>query len=244
MIYILIRKTTDWEDEAAFHNQLSDEFRPKVDMWNRTFHMPYHMFRARVKHIAQINLRNIENAICAPREEIPQEAVVVPVDDDDWFSPELGGVLESSFRENQTGAVWQRNILELPPGPVRKLARLVWYGLFGRERRVWTCSTNNYAVVKKDRMVPLAYDHVKASEHFDGRPQSIVKIDKALSLMNRTLASQTTMAWKRPGISSHELTRKHARYRRLYVGFNSPDLAWSLPYVKMMADLMAELRLK
>ena len=36
MIYICVRKTTDWDDRATFLSQLSEDFRPKVEVWDAT----------------------------------------------------------------------------------------------------------------------------------------------------------------------------------------------------------------
>jgi hypothetical protein len=57
-------------------------------MWNQTFDLPYHVFRQRVRRIAELNLQRVENAVRARWDEIPDGALVAPVDDDDWFAPD------------------------------------------------------------------------------------------------------------------------------------------------------------
>ena len=52
MIYLCIRQTTDWADEAAFRAQLPPLYAPTVQLWNDTFNIPYHLFRHRVRQIA------------------------------------------------------------------------------------------------------------------------------------------------------------------------------------------------
>ena len=244
MIYICVRKTTEWMNEEVFLGQLEDAFRSKVEVWNTVFSMPYHIFRHRIKQIAQLNLSRVENALCAAIDEIPEGAVVVPVDDDDWLSPELGSVLDAEFDGSKTGYYWERSFLELPPNLIVKAGRFVLYTLAGRKRRVWTCSTNNYALVKNDRALPLLMSHVKASDYFDSQKEKVKRIDGHLSIMNRTLASQTSMSWRKPSITKRELIRKFHHYKELYSRIELPDLAWGKPYIKMMEELMGELRLK
>ena len=243
MIYICVRRTTEWENEQVFLGQLSDHFRPKVEVWDAMFTMPYHLFRHRIKGIAQLNLSRVKNARCALLDEVPEGSVVVPIDDD-WLSPELGTVLEAEFESDKTGFYWERAFLESPPGLVVKVGRFVLYTLPRRTRRMWTCSTNNYALVKSDDMLLPLRNHVVASAYFNEEPKKVKRITRHLSLMNRTLASQTSMGWKGPTVTKRELATKFHRYRKLYLGFEHPELAWARPYVKMMANLMAELGLK
>ena len=51
-VYLLVRKTTDWSDEATFRVQLDPSFAPKVETWNSTLSIPYHVFRKRLCEIA------------------------------------------------------------------------------------------------------------------------------------------------------------------------------------------------
>ena len=62
MIYIVIRKTLDWANEAAFRAQIPEEMRAGIEMWNATFNMPYHQYRSELKRIAQLNLAGIQGA--------------------------------------------------------------------------------------------------------------------------------------------------------------------------------------
>ena len=70
MIYIAIRKTLDWREEKAFQDQIPDNMRAGIALWNATFDMPYHLFRYELKRIAQCNLSRIEGALCVPPQEI------------------------------------------------------------------------------------------------------------------------------------------------------------------------------
>lgn len=86
--------------------------------------------------------------------------------------------------------------------------------------------------------------HVAASGYFDEHPREVKRIGRHLSLMNRSLASQTSMGWRKPDVTRRELIAKFHRYRVLYSGYKHSEMSWCDPYVRMMADLMAELLLR
>jgi len=77
-IYIWVRATTDWSDEAAFNAQLHPSFAGKVQLWNRTFSLSYHIFRHRVCEIASRNHAAVADVVRAPWDAIPDGALVVP----------------------------------------------------------------------------------------------------------------------------------------------------------------------
>lgn len=77
-LYICVRSTVDWSDEAAFRAQLDPLFAPKVEAWNRTFRLPYHQFRRGLRQIAQANIERIEGAVLCPWDECPREGWWLP----------------------------------------------------------------------------------------------------------------------------------------------------------------------
>lgn len=237
MIYIVIRKTIDWNNEAAFRAQIPEQMRAGVELWDKTFTMPYHLFRHELKRIAQHNLSQIENALCVPSQEIPTGSVAVPVDDDDWFSPDLAGILEPSLAVH-SGCHWPGRFLEVPVSLSHQLG-LIRRTLFPRSRPRWLCTTNNYAVVYGTETADLLDSHIRATRWFLDHPSAVVRIENAVSLMNRSLASTTQLRLKP---SRALLLHKYRGYSRLYKRPVPPDLAWSEPYQAMMRDLHAELR--
>jgi hypothetical protein len=66
---------------------------PKLAAWDATFTVPYRAFRSELRRIAHLNLSSVEGATCAAWDAIPDGALVAPVDDDDWFAPDLVTVL-------------------------------------------------------------------------------------------------------------------------------------------------------
>ncbi len=242
MIYVCMRRTLDWQNRAAVDAGLVQGFRTKIETWNTTFNVPYHEFRQRLKVIARLNLSRMENARCVSLEEVPPGGLLVPVDDDDWFSPELASSLQDEFDPSIQAYYWTRHILE----PQRQLRRFR-----GVLRELITgeviFATNNYALrnVPELAMARLAADHIEASRYFQANPQRRRYLRAALSFHNRSLASQTVLAWLRPAITRDELVESFDQYRTLYARTHlSRDLRWAEPYVALMSELMGELKLR
>ena len=238
MIHIVVRRTVDWGDEAAFNAQIPENMRAGVALWNETFVMPYHLFRRELRRIAACNLSRVEGARCVPREAVPEGALAVPVDDDDWFAPGLARVIETSLGGGHSGCYWPSRFLELPISFGHRLG-LIRRALFPGTPPRWLCTTNNYAVRMAPDTAPLINGHIQATRWFLANPSAVLAIGQPLSLMNRTLASITQLR-SRP--SRALLLRKHRGYQRLYTKPAPPDLAWCEPYLAMMRDLTAELR--
>lgn len=119
------------------------------------------MFRYRVRQIAHQNHSRIDGVILAAWEDIPDGALVIPVDDGDWFTPSLGVILAASRDNSISGYDWPGKFFEIPKG---------WYEL-GKTLRIqspffgprYFCSTNNYAMVKTPPAKSLLRSHVQAS---------------------------------------------------------------------------------
>ncbi len=244
MIYIWVRATVDWEDEEAFLAQVRPEFEPRLEIWNATFTIHYHLFRHRVRRIAQLNLSRVVDAVCAGWDEIPDGALVLPVDDDDWFSPNVGGVLEGALDPRATGYYWPSSWIEVPTHLGHRV-HLIRRRILPWAPPKFICTTNNYAMVKGPGIEPLLRSHVRASEWFRSAEAGVVKrLEERLSIANRTLGSQTSLRHARPQIARSELLRKFRRYKKLYDRLKPHEPAWCQPYVAMMSELMGELQLK
>jgi len=237
MIFIVVRQTTDWQDEAKVRAQLPEGFAPLVDLWDATFDLPYHLFRHELKRIAELSWSRVAGARVVSREEVPGGAVVVPTDDDDWFSPALAATLEAA--PAAVGWRWPSRFLEVPIHLRHRLGRIRRAVLPGTAPK-WLCTTNNYAVVEGAVPPVLADNHARASEWFGAHADRVQTIDAPLSLMNRTLASITTLQLGGP-MPRARLLRKRRSYGKLYRAPPPADLAWASPYVKAMADLMDRL---
>jgi hypothetical protein len=242
--HIWVRSTAPWDDEAAFRAQLPERFAPNVDLWDQTFELPFHLFRARVREIAHANLERVEDAVVSEWDDIPEGALVLPVDDDDWFAPHAAQVASAALEPGLRGLWWPSTFVEVPfmKGHVVHIVRMrvaPW------TRPHWTCSTNSYAMVKEAGTLPLMASHVDASEWYDGDGAPFVRrIPHRLNLVNRTLASQTTMGHVDRTTRPSELRLKHAIYRRRYRHAPVRRTPWARPYVAMMDELMERLELR
>jgi len=242
-VHIWVRTAIDWDDEEALLSQVEPGFRPHIERWNETFALPYHRFRHEVSEIARLNLSRVAGAAVTPWEEIPDDAVVLPVDDDDWFAPDLVDRLQPYLAPRAIGYRWVASDLEVPTG-IRHWLVLTRRRLFPGTPLRWICGTNNYALVKQPGTDRLAVDHCRASEVFAAEHDRVPVISERLNLVNRTLASKTTMYYRRPSISRVRLLVKYRAYRRLYRRHDLAGIEWAEEYVERMNDLMGRLELR
>jgi hypothetical protein len=243
VIHCWLRETLDWEDEEAFWAQVQPRFRPRVEVWNSTINMPFHIFRHRVREVAALNHSRVENVIWADWDEIPEGARVVPIDDDDWFAPHLAATLEREWG-SLLGISWTATWIGVPSVFGHRI-NLIRRELLPFTPPHWTCESNNYGLVKGPDNRDLLEAHGLASDWFDGPGrESVKRIGRRLSVNNRTLGSQTSLRpTKRHGeIDRSRLLYRLRRYKTLYRRWRwQREPAWCRPYVAMMAELMDEL---
>ncbi len=241
VVHICFRQTLDWHDEALVKARIIPRFRPKFETWNATFTMPYHEFRHRLKTIAQLNFTQVEGATCSNLDDVPAGHLIVPVDDDDWLAPDLAVRLQRAYEPGAAAYLWSRTVLE-STSPVNRIRHGLGRLLGRAEKHV--CKTNNYAIRSEPALVPLALNHVHASTFVEAHPGDVKRIPATLSVQNRNLASQTTLAWGRPTIAARELASLLERHRRLYARWQpDSESRWAEPYVRLMVKLMAEVDL-
>jgi hypothetical protein len=240
MIYIVVRRTTDWNDEAAFLAQVPTGFCPSVALWNETVSMPYHIFRRELSAIAGASWMAVTGATVVPLADVPPDGLVVPTDDDDWFAPHMAVSLEAARQDGVSGCYWRSDFIEVPISLGHRLG-LIRKAIFPSTPPKWICTTNNYAVVNGPAAAPCVNSHVVASGWFTAHPEHVRWLDAHLSVMNRTMASQTSF---RSVASRAAFRRKFRRYQVLYARPLPEALAWARPYVGKMADLMSGVRLR
>lgn len=240
MVRIWVRATLDYDDEHAFDAQLFDRFREYVMRWESVFEMPYRVFRSRLREIARASLERVEGAVVSTWEEIPEGALVLPCDDDDWFRPDVVRVVQRALVPGVTGVRWRSSFLEVPTHWRHQLG--IWRRHLQGPRPAFLCTTNNYALFASEHAEDLLRSHLRASQWVGEQPAGAVPyLRERLSLMNRTLASQTSLGYPRGPISRSTTLRKLQRYRRLYRQPLRPELAWAQPYADQMRALVDDL---
>ena len=164
---------------------------------------------------------------------------MLPIDDDDWVAPDAADALVAHRSEDTIAWRWPARFLEVPisKGHAFYLVRRKILPFLPEH---YFCSTNNYAVVNGPGALRLAASHVEAHEALAGAP-GVTRIDRPLSLVNRTLASQTTIGMRSDTVTRQHLLRKHRRYRSLYRAAARTSPSWALPQVELMGELMERL---
>ena len=244
-IHICIRQTADWSDEQAFWEQLEPKHRARVELFNRTFNLAFHEFRRRLCEIRRLNHEQVEGALHTPWDQVPDGGVVMPVDDDDWFAPDAALALSRELRPEAAGYRWTPTWLEAPFNRRHAIKKLAGRLVPALNRPRYFCTTNNYAVVKGRVPHELMQKHGLASGWFEPRVGSeVVVLEPRLSLMNRSIASLTSLGTREATISRRGLLTKHRQYRRLYKRRPPAGLDWARPYLERMDRLMSELELR
>jgi hypothetical protein len=271
-IYICIRRTANWKDVAGYRARLVASLVPYINEWDATFYITYREFRAAIAEITMANLQAVRGAVIAPYEDIPEGAIVMPCDDDDWTAPHAAEILAESFATHHDRAVWTQSVLQVPLDWMHALkirAGKIWPPLHPPR---WFCSTNNYSLRKRAGNYNMFMSHLIASKELEGHA-GLVRISNRLSLQNRNMASQTSIAPIRLGYlekvdgvvhltnfndpakemreandsrHSRRLLRKLEKYQELYQSYKPehPDLEWATPYVHAMRDLTLSLKAK
>lgn len=220
----------------------------RAALWDRTFTIPFRQFRAELARIAALSHAAVEGAVVAASwDEIPIGSLVLPVDDDDWFAPHAASTVRRLMRPDVSVCVWRKVWIEVPLS-VGHAWHMVKRRLGLRPPEIFTCTTNNYALIKSSEDQTLHQQHVKASRWVDRlltqQAHEVLVVDLGLSVANRSLASQTTLRRydEDSDLSRKLLLAKFYAYQRLYRHPPRGDLSWSAPYVAMMSELMRQLR--
>ncbi|MSO41317.1 MAG: hypothetical protein EXQ70_05380 [Solirubrobacterales bacterium] len=187
--------------------------------------------------IAALNHSRVEGATRTGWDQIPDGSLVLPVDDDDWFAPIAATRAAGALQPRSAGVRWSTTHVQVPNGIGHRV--YLWRRRFlPSSPPAWTCSTNNYAMVKGPRdNKRLLASHPEASRWLAaGELGSMAVLPEPLSIANRTIASQSALGAGSSSISQRALLRRLRGYRRLYRR-QVRGCPWAAPYLASMDEL-------
>lgn len=164
-----------------------------LNLWDKIFHMPYIKYRNKICNIASKNLNNTGCLVIKGYEEFidwynkdDEECIIVPIDDDDWISPNISTVSEY-FKENTNIVVWKNAVLH-------SLTRF-HFGVVDGNRM----GSNNWAVRKsclkrmdqKEARHFILLSHVHAESYVKNKmnKEDVCFVNKNYNIYNRHIAS-------------------------------------------------------
>jgi hypothetical protein len=223
-IIISPRTTFEWLDPQK---KIWDRFLIYEEFWNsHKFNLTYREYRYNLQQIARDNLLDIKNGVVGEPEE---GELCIPVDDDDWFSPELIVELEKCIGENDY-CYW--NSTELCRGQITD----------GTNHWCLYCKTNNYCFRYNKSVNDVFKNHGVADKEFANRKQSPLYINQKLNMVNRNVGSATFFLGKELEDidleGAIEETLEYLREDRIY---SNPYIAWAEPYINKYRVLVENL---
>lgn len=245
-----------WQQERfsnsarAMSEQQKMMFLEAIRLWNRTFAMSYFAYRQRLKEIAELSWTRIRNLdLVLRRQDLftildgVEHYIVLPVDDDDWFHPEIADVLRQSWRPGIDAFHWHDGLYRPVPFQDRfdqsqQQERLIvrrWGADF---------ATNGYALTRDGLSkcsVPLRHQvlafHWTAGKTFHQQGVERSFVDQLLSASNKSLASCTNL---KALVDRTHLIRNVPHLMRRTMDMPQP-LQWTEEYIALTEALNLEL---
>jgi len=258
--YVIMRQSPQWR---AFDLDNTRRFLAKInwpeDMiiefasaWNASFSVSFLEFRARVKEISIDNFLSIDDSVLvflsqhqgdsalkALEDAIPEDAIVLFSDDDDWFHPQIFRRIQNRIWAD--GCYWDHLFtglieVEIPAQNLRNVTLL-------RRKGEPMLFTNNYALTGAAvRRLGLK----QVAEHYDTQTairEQWLKIDPVeayLSAANKHPCSSTAIYHNRTDPSIYRDLRTHiVRYYHTLKSIElDADSLWLKPSLDQMIALV------
>lgn len=260
-VVLYVRTNLDWgslTEESFLHQEecsnsaramsvdQKQAFLKSIRLWNRTFGLSYFAYRQRLKEIAELSWTRIRNLdLVVRRQDLftvldrLDRYIVLPVDDDDWFHPDVADVLRQHWQPGIDAFHWPDGLYRPVPFQDRfqqtasqeRLGVRHWPGDF---------STNGYALTRsgfsrcnaqaKPRV--LAF-HWTAGKTFHQPEFTRCFIERPLSASNKSLASATNL---KALLQRADLVRNVPHLRRRTTNI-PPQLQWTGEYVALTESL-------
>lgn len=258
-VVIVVRMAPDYStmSKESFVSQLRETFIPRTELkavvenslletWSRLFAMSFFEYRQQMACIANQTLQATGCLVIKGHERFRRwlrqkdEAIVVPVDDDDWFSPHLAEI-RSLFDDGKTIACWRKTtyknfntckIYDAPQqfrlGSNNWAARKSWLSTIGEDKAV--------------EMIIRSHRHAETyvKEHV---AESDIAISQGhWSLYNRHCGS---LAFLTAMCRNHVLDELIEIAKRRPTPVEIPDhFRWAEQYIRQLSDLNLRLRRK
>jgi hypothetical protein len=259
--FIVVRHSPDWlsfdpESSRAFCVKRNFPETLIIDfmaIWDAAVAVDYRQFRFRIKEIAQQTLASVEHAqvigdadLCALAlaGQVPPDALVAFVDDDDWFAPHLFTRLRefASVGAGVDGFRWGVVRLGRDLNTLDADANFALHPTVTLRPIDQTIKTNSYAVrgIALERLgVDAVCEHIDAQAQYDAGRFAPATVAEYLSCTNKHPAS--TMAAHHL-LGSEEFRRDlRADIRRWVEGIMAVQLPVDLAWIQAPRDQLATL---
>ncbi len=191
-IILGVRSMSDWQvGQNLLTSPWGDGWEKRLQWWDEVFSMPYHTYRFNLQKIAKENWSRIEGldsivSIRSWQPELFHDAIIVPIDDDDWLAPQICHVIRNQIQPDTTAISWQADRIECP-----------------HCYAINTCGDANFYITNGYALTPNYRDavgdeqfkdsllwHVHAADHAKEHSRHLASV---LGAAPRTWASVTTL---------------------------------------------------
>ena len=232
------------------------ELLTKIKFWNQTFSMSWFEYRQRIKNIAELNRSQIHNVDLVIRNrhqaallERLDNVIILPVDDDDWFSPEIADTLRKNASDMPDLFSWSDGVFcPSRKVPVKRRQRDTGGSdsLFFRnptENGFWT---NGYAVSEAgldrcpdENREDVLNRHAKVLATFKEHVPEFRHrhLDQVLSITHKSNASFTKLLT----INSSEDLLAHRENLATPTELIPPKVKWAEPFIRQVDELNLQL---
>jgi len=256
---LYIRSNVDWskcqdefniEDENV-HKHMTEDGRKHilrfVEWWNNIFGMNFFYYRHEIQQISELNFGAIKYVDKIYRYKAfdsveCQYDCVLPVDDDDWFHPDIFEKLDGCINP-------QWDVVNWPIGFYNSCPSQKNYNIEYEEIRITkhidVLQTNNYLLMYNGLNKLMDYfNNDKKSDcltHLAGKDVlnkkfNRIYFDECLSITNKHLAAITNIRH----INSEQDLVRNVEFLNKYPTIPE-ELSWARPYIDLMYNLNVEL---
>jgi hypothetical protein len=262
-VSIIVRSSPDYQkirDKNCFRNQLSEPYKPKLelelllnnnifDVWNKFFSIDFFSYRKSIVEIAKDNLKNTDCKILKEYTEYcrwykydTEDSILVPVDDDDWFSPQLKDIA-NHFDDQTDVVVWPEVVFYSTTNHYCNISKNYKFG------------SNNWAVKKSflkkldaktaRHLVLLSHKHTENFMKYNVSENRIKKLNNFYSVHIKHLGGLNFLK-NLIQLNNFETDIKKIYLDKIYLNksYFNKELEWTDPFVNKVFELNRKIRNK